>query len=63
MQARIDELSAAHASTLHALNERLDGASQSYVQLKEQVRSGQGELAEIEARARELHRDLQVNCY
>lgn len=57
----MDELSAAHASTLHALNERLDGASQSTAQLGEQVRSGQGELAEMEARARELHRNLQVS--
>ena len=63
MQARINELSAAHASTLHALKERLDGASQSSVQLEEQVRSGQGELAEMEARVRELHRDLQVSRY
>ena len=57
----MDELSAAHASTLHALNERLGVASQSTAQLGEQVRSGQGELAEMEARARELHRNLQVS--
>ena len=57
----MDELSAAHALTLHALNERLDSASQSTAQLEEQVRSGQDELAEMEARARELHRNQQVS--
>ena len=47
---------------LRKLNERLDGAAESIAQLERQVRSGQGELADLEARARALHRDLQVGA-
>ena len=47
---------------LRKLNERLDGAGESIAQLERQVRSGQGELADLEARARALHRDLQVGA-
>ena len=62
MQARIGELSTAHELALRKLNERLDGAAESIAQLERQVRSGQGELADLEARARALHRDLQVGA-
>ena len=53
-------MSAAHASALSALNNRLDSASKSITHLKQQMESGQGELAEMEARVRALHHDLQV---
>jgi len=60
LQARVSEMSAAHASALSALNDRLDSASKSIAHLKQQMESGQGELAEMEARVRALHHDLQV---
>lgn len=47
---------------LRKLNVRLDGAAESIARLEGQVRSGRGELADLEARARALHRDLQVGA-
>ena len=61
MQAKVRAMSAAHASALSALTERLDGASASITCLEEQLRSGRGELAEMEARVRSLHHELQVS--
>ena len=62
LQASIEEMSAAHAAALSALNERLQDASRATAQLEQQVKSGQGEVADLEARARALHRDLQVRA-
>lgn len=62
MQAKIRGMSAAHASALSALTERLDAASASIANLEEQLETGRGELAEMEARVRSLHRELQVWC-
>ena len=62
MQARIGKLSATHELALRELNERLDGAAESIAQLECRVRSEQGELADLEARARALHHDLQVGA-
>lgn len=55
-------MSAAHASALSVLSSRLDEATESIADLEQNLKSGQGELAEMEARVRALHHDLQVGC-
>ena len=62
VQAQLSDMSAAHTSALNALTERLDGALKSIACLEQQLKSGQGELAEMEARVRSLHHELQVWC-
>ena len=62
LQAQLNEMTAAHASALSALTARLDAASKTIACLEQQLKSGQGELAEMEARVRSLHHELQVWC-